>query len=737
MTAYADRVGKEIGQAKVIDEGPWSDGSTAQDIHNFRRNERGNLDNRFIIMPLVHKATVTGAAEIGIPDCFSQSQGCLAIAYTAMSGEIPEILFLTSEGVFRYAPWLGSSANGALEEQFLFGFTGSEGSVIPQGRVYFPPQWESVGDRIYWTWCDGGGAWVWDGRRIRPFGFTAKPSPPEVSGPAKDSNPNDGGFSVRGRIGTTDGTFTDEDGLVVGGIDDGEWHYYCAFENVDGAFSPTSGRGGMATIRLELASPNADDDDDKTHAEDLARRFRVMGIPAGPLGTAARILLRTRNLRRLPGGDDGTPRFLHRLPSSITDQWIDDIPDGELGAAWEDRETTPGGFYLLRHYSGSLFIARTNAFPSRIWWSEQTALTGPTPESIMAGHWRDVFPNTGPITALFEAQFGDGAVATTLLVMKEQGVHFLAGNYPEWQIGTLHRRAGCAGPGVIAAVPDGSVIWYGARTFWRLTREGAVEDIGFPIRKRLRRVNYAEAKKGSSFVDRRAGEVVFSLPVDDSLDPSFQFVWDFIAQGWRTMDQVTIHAACEIPGEDLVLISGDYDGDQNVYVWDRGNYNIETQVDSTFDGLNQAIYQTGWVAFGDGAARHATYQVDYLVVTAEETFEGVLNVRTFKDWNEQNSTSGVDQVSFTLAHPEDDDVPFWDATLVADQPEDPAILGTDKYRTRRPFTAYVPINIASAESIGIRLTVPAGRVASLVAISAYGSRVSGPGGRAARVAEAR
>jgi hypothetical protein len=747
VTAYDDRIGRSLGAALIIDESPYSAGDTALEILNFRKTERGILESRFLIMPLIHPAGLIGEAVDDIPDAFNGvgDAGCLAIAYANVHGGVPEVLFLCGSGVFRYATWGGSTWGGTpnnaqLAEQLSYGLEGQADTVSPQGRVHFPPQWETVGNRIYFTWCDGGGAWVWDvdNKRLRTFGYDAAPHAPDVQGPAVNeedpSQPNQGGFSVQGRVGTVEADWTEpKDGEVVGGIDAFERIYYAVLEGVDGHFSPTSAAGGHATMRLEIADKPSDDE--PSYPDDLRRRFRVMNIPLAPTGTAAVILLATSNLKRLPPGDDGSPRFLHRIPGGLADQWIDDIPDGELGAKWQDREPAPLGFYLLKSFSGSLFIGRTDGNPSRVWWSEQTNVNGPTPESIMAGHWRDVYPSTGPLTAFHEAQFGDSN-PPMLLVFKEQAVHFLTGTYPEWQVGTLHRRAGAAGPNLVVTCPDGAVLWYGARTFWRLDRAGNVTDIGRPIRKRLRRVNYAEAKMGCAFVDRRSGEVIFSLPIDDSLTPNFQFVWDWEAVGWRTLNQMVIKAACEIAAEDLVFLSGTYDGFDNVYIWDRGAFQYQDGNSERFNGLEEAIYQTGWLTFGEGAGAHAHHQFDYLVVVGEESYEGTLTTRTFRDWvaTPSEATGSPDTVSFTLAHPEDEDVPYYDG-VGTEAPDDPATFDEDKYRDERPFTAQVPINIPSAEVVSVSLRVASPKIARIVTMSIYGSKVAGPGARTPRVAE--
>lgn len=726
---HPDYHGRVIGLAKVIDESPYSDGSTALEILNWRKADDGYLQTLWRIIPLIHYDAVTHASDIPVP---FQDDGCLGIGYVSMEGEIPELLFLTKSGVYRYAPWIPAGVNGGLVEQYFYEGNNNQKHVRPQGRLLFPPQIEVMGNRIYFTWGDGASAWVWDGDRVRPFGYTSKPASVDAQGPQvlegdEQASPNKGGFSVKGRVGTTDESFVSDTGTltVVGGVDNGEWHYYVVLEGVDGNYSATSERGGVVTMRMALADPSGDE---ALYPQDLLRRFRVF-IPRAPPHTAARVILRTANLRRLPAGDDGSPRFLHRMIGDVADEWIDDIPDGELGPVWEDRAEVPLGFYLLKSFGGSLFWGRTDAYPSRIWWSEQTNAIGPTPESAMAGHWRDIYPNTGALTGWHEVQFGSDASQAALLVFKEKACHFLTGAYAGWQVGTLHRSAGLAGPNLIQTVADGSVIWYGNRTFWRLTRDGQITDIGVTIRKRLLRVNQAMVKMGDSFIDPTNNEAVFSLPMDSSVKNDYQFVWDHEDGGWRAQDHMSIAASCLIPDSDIVLVAGEYRDEPNVFVWQRGTPTVTTPANGyTFYGAGGSYFQTGWVSMSGQSDIHSAFQINELIVTAKESYDGTATLETFSNWNPSDNTGGFDQVSLTYDHPEDDEIAH-----VGN--EDDAVFDEAVYRDRRTFTVKVPLEIPSAEVCSLKLTVGTAQWCSLINMCLYGPKLSGPGSRTPTVAE--
>lgn len=680
----------------VMDEGPNSDGSTASLILNWQLDERGFLDSTFRLMPLIPDEWV-GATQ---PTAFLSTQ--MAMLAGSMDGNRPELLFLTSDGVFRFYPGrrAAGGANPGLEEQFQYNRVNGTASIKPQGRVAYPPQIVQVGNRFYWSFCDGGGAFVWDGDRIRSFGFSTKPSPINAEGPTRlrgssgagtYTGLNRGGFGVQGRIGSTEPDWTTPAFEVVGGIDDGLWRYGLVFEGPDGAYSETSASGAAVSIVRALA------EDIYKGPDYLRRRFRLRDIPVGPVGTVARILLRTRNLRRLPVGDDGSFRFLHRIPNNLASEYIDDIPDGELGPIWRNRMSVPIGVYFLRSFGGSFWLMRTDGNPSRVWFSEQENVSGPTPESYMEGSWIDVFPETGPITGGLSVVLNQ--YAAVLLVFKERAVHFIHGQYPAWQVGTLHAGAGCAGPELAQAAPDGSVIWYGSRTFWRMTPDGQVSDIGSPIRKSLRGVNQLYAHMGISWPDRRAGQVHFILPMGTSSEPDLQFVFDYRVGGWRLKRDVKGNAVTVLPMLDVVLVAGTYLGLRTVWVLGRGyaGYDLEPPT---------AVYRSGWVSLNDpGPNMHGAWRATNLLLTMEERSEQTGQFRTFTEWNLDEPIMGADLDETVVGiNPESSDQQaacYAPATSVA-------TYDSSVWRDVRAYSLRIPMDTVSASVVlaEVRTTTP-------------------------------
>lgn len=730
--------------AKVIAELARSEGDTAYEINNLDVDDQGYLVSQFRIMPLIPNEW-----NSAVPTPFSDVKG-IASAYFD-GGVRPEILFLTSDGVFRYAPWLrsdGAAGKKGLEEQLYYRQGGTTDSITPSApHMQYPAQHESIGERIYFTYGDGGGAWVWDGFRIRRFGFEGVPSSPEAAGPSRTilnsvEQPNGGAFSVRGRIGTIDGGVHQIDSsedldLVVGGLGNGEWQYSVVYENVDGSYSKTSPMGGRCSLRRQSASDPSDSN--PTYPEELRRKFWVFSVPKGPTGTVARIVLRTPDLQNLTTGPDHRSRWLRRIPNNVATEFIDNTPDGELGDIWQDRESTPQGIYFLKSHGGSMFQLRTDGFPYRVWWSEQTSITGATPESILKGHWMDVFPKTGAITGSLSVNMKASTNNTpVLLVFKEQAVHYLSGQYPSWAAGTLHSEAGLAGPSLVQVAPDDSVIWYGNNTFWALdTKSGSVIDVGVNIRESLARVNTSAAGLGTSWMRADTKEVVFCLPIDDDKQPSKCFVWDYRFGGWRTRDNIKIDAALTLPRMGITLLSGKIDPTKggsditNVWIENRGypGYAVAQP---------KATYRSGWVSIAHKApaksdnplsslsaymrgvdriesSAHAVTNVNDLIVVFKEASSGTAAVSTYQDWD---GDSSVDADTLLLAHPEQQtDIPYYGS----------ASYGTAVYRDARVFSERIALGVSSSSVFQVELVTY--QPMKMLSLDVFGPIVSLPGGR--------
>lgn len=733
--SWPEYKGKTIGFAKVMGQLPVSDGSVAYEIMNFHGTKAGFLENKFKILPLIPDEWNSGNEKTGdSPQQPSELKNVLGMKYAEWEGEVPELLFLTSDGAFRFSPanrtggisygssfYDDDSSNGLLE-QFYYTSENTKVSVKPQSEIMFPPQMETIGNRIYFTFCDGGAAYVWDGIRVKSFGYSTTPSTISAIGPRPDNSgvkggwSNGSGFSDPGRIGTLNYNLTnviDSNVVTTGGIEAGLYYYALVYENEEGAYSETSQKSSRVTIQFHVGKEPAD-------VEKFRRRFFLNDIPKGPDGTKARILLRTMNLSSLPPGEVGNLRFLHRIPNNLTTQYIDDIPDSELGSEWNSRRNVPVGFYFMKPFNGSMFLLRTDDYPSRVWWSEQGP-DGSIPESFHVGHWRDVFPETGAITGALPISIGG---SQSMLIFKEDATHFVGGVYAEpgtegWKFGTISTIAGCSGPSLSQASPNGQVVWYGNGTFWMLntSKDGGVLDIGATIRKKLSEVNDNYARFGCSWVDKETKEMVFCLPSEDSTTPDLQFVWDYVNKGWRMRKDLKVVAAEQI--DDMTLIAGSWKGRKadgpvardkdagllslkTVWVYRRGSPLYDPGSDLS------CTYTSGWMSFSDfGPSFHLSQRAADSVFTMQERSARIATVKTFADWNFDNAVASDLEVS--LVHPENDDISVYGSSLSSAEIETSNgaqgsyTSETSLYRDTRTYTHRLPIDIPSCTVFSLSL----------------------------------
>tara|TARA_R100001594_G_scaffold11979_1_gene26848 strand:+ start:12081 stop:14408 length:2328 start_codon:yes stop_codon:yes gene_type:complete len=772
--AWEEYLGKTVGFAKVMGKMPYSDGSLALEIMNLTLNPEGFLESKFRIMPLIpNEWSDSSASAYSSGPLFSEPNGTfvtenpqsglsgvLAMKYFLWDGVAPELIWLSSQGVFRFIPGSrygempdtsGYVAGGQRGFRELRYFTDKnvKRSVTPTGIRHFPPQIEVVGNRVYFTYCDGGQAYVWDGDRLRDYGFYSHPSPPHAVGPAAGEDwVNDGGFSDGGRIGTLNHNLVDvgSDGAAIttGGIEAGLWYYSVVFENADGSYSATSEPGGRVAINHHVAK--ADSPWTKYGIDFLCRRFWVNSVPKGPPGTIARILLRTMNLRALPSSDDGSPRFLHRIANNSATDYMDDIPDGELGPVWQDRRTTPRGFFFMKSFSGSMFVMRTEMHSSRVWWSEQGNVNGATPESFFASHWRDVFPETGPLTGALPAILGE---RNLMLLFKDSATHYVSGDYPEWSFGTISKTAGCAGPNLSQASPDGTIIWYGNGTFWQLGSEGGVIDIGAAVRQKLKHVNKTRERFGVSWIDPVTKEMVFVLPYKNSDEPNMQFIWDYQNNGWRLRKDLSIRAAERVG--DLICTAGKWSGRvnesgkavDNIYIYGRGYPNFPA------GGSLNSTYQTGWCSFSDfGPSLHDTHRAAEAIFMFEERSGSHSTLKMFADWDlDSQIGSGI---TVSLSHPETNSIPLYDgdinggpdavdSEMTMDNTAIPKLRSSEgrlPFRTRRVYTHRVPIDIPSCNVFSLSMTSSAiHEPFALISLDVFGPKTSLPGSRSPAIYE--
>jgi hypothetical protein len=692
-----------IGSARGVGAFPIGDGSFWEEIHGFMRDERGLLRSRHGWQPLIPDEWRSPDSP---PAAFSSS--VLGMVSWKREGIIPEILILTADatsGVYRYAPWrrAAGGTNPGLEEVKQWTEDGAA-FIASTGRSLCPASMVVGPTSVFFTFGDRAGVWEWDGDRLLPVGFTSPPAAPHARGPNVNADgPNSGGFSVTGRIGTTDGSWTDDTGAAVGGLDNGLWRYYVVSRHINGAYSPMSVASPPCTIRREMASATV-------RPDELRRGFRVHG-EKGPPQTAAKVYLRTPNLRRL-GNLTPEPRFLLAIEGNFDHaDFVDTLADGELGPIWLNREAEPSGTLLLAEFDSCLLRLNTYAHPARMYFSERTQY-GPAFGSIAQGNWLDIHPSSGPITGAIAIPW-QGQATSVLLVFKETCTRVVSGAYPLYQEGTFC-DSGMPGPKLVQLLPDGALVWFDGLTFRRYTVEEGFSDLGSPIRRKLKRVDTTRTAFGVSYHDSVGRCAVFVLPVRGSDAIDYKFIWDYEANTWRHGQDIGYNAVLTLT-DGTILIGGTLDDVPNVYI--QGAYR-PNYANPSFEWT----LRTAWTPIQDGPKMDADGVVQRLVLHAEETGTYEYAAYQYKDWNHDNAVRGTvnDPEAATVSgyDPRKGDIPVFGT----------ATFNTDVWRDPRVYRCTIPSNGIPAIVYQVELT----GTEPLALLTVYGYARSGlatPGSR--------
>lgn len=657
--------GFDLATGKVVGRGPVGDGSFLETLHNFRRDERGLLSAGFQVMPLIPNAW-RGAAQ---PDAFAA--GATALIFWLRWGCQPELLVLTPNetcATWRYAPWsrAAGGVNPGLEYVSAYRLTSTD-LIGAASALFQPPPFVALQDYVVFNLGDRGLSWIWDGDRLVQLGFTSQPAAPQAWGPqaAAGGNVNEAGFSVYGRVGSTDGSWLDAagTGATVGGLKPFRRQYALVYRHVHGGYSAISVPSGPVACAAQVAGSSND-------LPGLTRRFRVMLPTSLPNQTAAIILLATRNQE---DAIDNASAFRYHSTYEHIDgpiEVIDDLPDSELGDIWPEREQEPTGVSVYAAFDGNLwrFAGATG------YWSERTAF-GPVYGSILKGHYITIYPETGDVVAALAAPWKSSNGWALMLVLKQGAAHYVTGNYPEYTDGTLHGRAGCYGPRLVQVLPDGAIMWVGSGTVWRYTLQEGVADVGAPIRPILRRINESKALFGQSWVDTKAGQAVFVVPIDDG-DVSYQLIWDYELVGWRTAEDVhAITAATTLP-DGHVLVSGVVDAVNTVYLYQCG-YQSYAVTAATWS------LRTAWIAQTPGSDMHRDGNIWGAVFICEERSNGMSYAQGYRDWNADSAFIGATNGLPVASHaPTDDTVPYYGT----------AVYDIDVWRTERTYRVQLPLD---------------------------------------------
>lgn len=358
----------------------------------------------------------------------------------------------------------------------------------------------------------------WGRARTEGFGWSSPPSPPTVLTPQPSAL--NASFVSAGntciRIGSASSLFGVGDGANG---DRNTYGYRYAWISNTGSISPPS-----APTFVSWSIENT--------SEAGKQAVMLRDIAAGPEGTVAHVIYRTKNLR-----DSNDINLLEtfyevaRIEGNYLPQWIDHLPDSMLSAVPVDLQASVPIDYAYKvgcEFDGRLWLAGGSAHPTKIVWSEAGA-----PEQFALGSYFELGSRVGgKISALIPYY-------NALLVFRNAAVDVITKlSSGQYQVSTLDSSIGTDATNSIREVPGVGVMF--------LTKEGVyvvtgglyggstlrVEAIGVPLSEEWKRLSLAALARASATYSPKEQEYWVTYAVDGNTECSRGAVYHLQSGGW-------------------------------------------------------------------------------------------------------------------------------------------------------------------------------------------------------------
>lgn len=612
-------------RAQTTQTGPLPLGSTSNKVvksdvlfdavENMVRTESGGLTNVAQPTPWLLTAAgnvpTSGSANVSGP-VYGVTRGvCHAIV-----GDKDVLLLHTGNEVWSFQGWsrswrciIGPSGASPLRIDSLHDLSVSEFptqfAVTPTGIVIIP---------------QGHRAYFYDGVKCMPLGYDRAPGPPIGLGPESTSDTwlqvssspwmgvNDAGYVLDGltghapsemypafrygRIGTisTPGnanalaTDPDEEAQIMGYLEPGRWTCRVQWIDAFGNLSPWSGTSNEIKVQRQPSMKLYEDSPFTTYIRQwtspdcVQKQFAWDGIQAGPTGTIARNLARTKDLVNsgtakhfeLPLDSSINLSALATLPDNSSDFYPDNIPDSWLLNEIVEYDPVPQ-FRLAAIAFGRLWVANWPGGEGSV----RASLVG------RYGTFRrdDPFlipdPAGGAVTGLHATQRG-------LLIFTATGSFLLssATGLPQ----DVSKTIGCVAPSSIATLRNGMTVWLGRDGFFGWDGSGDPKFLWEDHRRDALEINQAMAPKAVAVFDPISGEYRCWLPCRGGTENNR--CWTFDGAEWHYRTDLRATGVCVTKDHRSYVIAcgeRDTDGKDGVWALDR-------------DGEQESIMvRTGWI----------------------------------------------------------------------------------------------------------------------------------------------
>ena len=388
---------------------------------------------------------------------------------------------------------------------------------------------------------------VFDGRKVTRAGFGAAPAGIEADLVHDTDNTN------------TQYAYTEASHF---GIGDRQrlWGYRwkVTFVNERGQESPMS----ISPARAFHENPSAQ------------RSMVTLTLPLGPVGTVARRIYRTQNMRNT----NGTIRdkiygeefyFVAEVQDNIGTVFVDVHSDTDLGALHtpENYGAWPAAASTIASFKSTIFIANSDSSALRF--------SSPRmPEEFPELNFIEIGDsNAGPIVAMY-------ATKNALVVFKSRGIYLLKGDPVDgFFCLTLTRDLGCAASKSIRELPGSGLVFMSNDGVYLL--EGAFENtgtitgitrLGEPVESELLRVNMSSAESIRSGINQRDRELWLAVPTKGSAIPNRLLKFHYEIGEWSVAPDFDVYdmVATEDHRSYMVLASSsEASGSKGLMVYSR------------------------------------------------------------------------------------------------------------------------------------------------------------------------
>ena len=557
------------------------------------------------------------------------------------SGAVETLLYRFGTNLYRFL--------GEPEKEDEIILSGLASIATPR----FPDQYLVMNNQVIYTnGVDRARIISYDGS-VDLLGYSEKPSTPMVNGPSQPEAsdapyyyPNSMGYSFPGRIGTPGDTLTGREGSLLAG----QWYYYFQFEDRHGNLSPFSYRSESVSTKAAQAQPftatslesgvpfgkgvSGDSDNRRTRLrndgselDDLTRRFLVTMSGNAPETTAAVRIFRTPDTQHV----DNIPRFLARVPGSVSFTFDDNYADSELSFPWQETVATPV-FKVMCSHQGRLIVGNIVGEPGLVRRSEPGF-----PGTFLEDDF--IYPDAGgsEITGLVSHN-------GVLLAFTDNSIYAIGDDFSVPQ--PISLGVGCSAPRSIVARRDGTLMWLSREGFYGMREMGNIVRMSGPIDTIFKEaVNFGQLNMAVAVFDTESGEYRCALAPKGTRRNELLFCFD--GKYWRRQT-LGIHIAdmCVTPNTFRYTYAiGSDVREQDVSVRASSENLLTPTVDATADlarlfvlnrqnsdwfaGPRRIRYRSNWIYSSDYGLTPTNVRTLYIGLL--DAFDGFATVRIYKN----------------------------------------------------------------------------------------------------------